>query len=266
MNDSKYILRARSTSDGIVFYSRTVQGLGLEAFYDENNNIQTRTIPTSLDEFNDFMESLYKMEKNKFSLTHIIVIDFIVLILGIIFAILLKNIGIWLSAMFFFGYSKTIFRIINLTCQIKSPKCKNYYIGKFHSAEHMICNAYETLNRIPSLEEAKNFSRFHKRCGSCSGLSYFFYIIATILWILFGFKLPTLLYFTVLLTILLLHIFDTKFKYLRWMQILVTNKPSDKELLLAIEGLKAYEEMEKIAKADFDSIMLVPPHELFRPF
>lgn len=39
-------------------------------------------------------------------------------------------------------------------------------IFRFHSAEHMVLNAFEKLQKVPSLEEAKKFSRFSSSCGT----------------------------------------------------------------------------------------------------
>lgn len=264
MKKSKHILTARSKSDGIVFYSKTVHGLGLEAFYDEDGKIQTRKIPTQLDEFSDFLGTICDTENEKFSEKHILIIDFIVLTLGITLGILLKNFGIFLAALYFFGNSKSFFNVVNLTYSMKFTKSKNYYTGKFHSAEHMVCNAYEKLKRIPNLEEVKRFSRFHKRCGSCSALSNFFFITSFTFCVLFLFELP--FYVFIISSILIIFIVDIKLRWLRFMQILVTNKPSEKELVLAIEGLEAFEKMEELAKEDLDLIILEPPHDLFRAF
>ena len=44
---------------------------------------------------------------------------------------------------------------------------------KFHSAEHMVVNAYNKLHRIPSLEETKMFSRFHNRCGTTNFFCFY---------------------------------------------------------------------------------------------
>lgn len=254
MKNSKYILAARSKCNGIVFYSRAFPGLGLEAFYDENNKIQTRKIFTKLDEYGEILENLCDMENEKFSKKHILIINFIIITLGISLCILLKNFGILLASLCFFANSKQFFDVVNFSYSRKFTKSKNYSTAKFHSAEHMVCNAYEKLKRVPTLEEIKRFSRFHKRCGSCFYLSNFFFIISFTLCVLFLFKLP--IYGIAMFSIILIFILDMKFRLLRFMQILVTNKPSEKELLLAIEGLKALEDMEDFANEDMDSIIL----------
>ena len=52
-----------------------------------------------------------------------------------------------------------IIGIIKLRIQNKKNLLKN------HGAEHMVYKAYRKLKRIPSVYEAKKFSRFYNKCG-----------------------------------------------------------------------------------------------------
>lgn len=46
---------------------------------------------------------------------------------------------------------------------LKSNRQK--YFFKFHAAEHMLLNAYEDLNAVPTIDELRNYSRFRNSYG-----------------------------------------------------------------------------------------------------
>ena len=113
---------------------------------------------------------------------------------------------------------------------------------KFHSAEHMIANAYKHLGRAPSMKELRNFSRFNNSCDTnqtvvdiilysimliCS-FSFFKPLEATIIIVTINFSLSIL----------------KKLGFLNFFQILNTRKPTDKELLIAIIGFRVWLENE----------------------
>lgn len=264
MSDSKYHLEARSKNDGIVFYSKTVRGLGLEAFYDEEEQIQFKTIYTEVDEFNDYLGMMYFSNSKKFTNKHIITLTGLMFILNIILTILFDNFGFFSSAIIFAMMSDKIFNFINTSYAIKSKKGKDYELGSFHAAEHMTCNAYEKLQRIPTLKETLSFSRFHKRCGSKSTISNFFFLITSILFFPLLFVTPQNL--IILLLLILLYILNQKFNVLRFLQILIINQATEKELFLAIKGLEEYEKMETIAKNDLSKLNITAPHDFKRIF
>lgn len=264
MSDSKYHLEARSKKDGIVFYSKTVYGLGLEAFYDDEEQIQFKTIYTELDEFNDYLGMMYFNNSKRFTNKHIITLTGLMFILSIILTSLFDNFGFFSSAIIFAMMSDKIFNFINTSYSIKSKKEKYYALGLFHAAEHMACNAYEKLQRIPTLKEAQSFSRFHQRCGSKSTITNFFFIITAILFFPLLFLTPQNL--IILLLLILLYILNQRFNVLRFLQILIINKATERELFLAIKGLEEYEKMETLAKDNVEQLIITAPHDFHRIF
>lgn len=264
MKDYNYMLEARSKKDGIVFYSKKCPMLGLEAFYDENEKIQTQIILTELDDFNTGFATLYSDNSKKITNTHLLIINAFVIILSFILGILFKNLGFFFSGFIFLIVSDRLLNFINTCYSVKSKNSSDYAIGKFHSAEHMVCNAYEKLRKIPTLDEIQKFSRFHKRCGSNDSISNFFFYIASI--ISYPFAFLELKYLLILFTIILIHVLNKKFNWLCFLQIMITNKATKKELLLAIKGLEGFEAMEDLIQEDLDKIILSPPHDLYNPF
>ena len=131
--------------------------------------------------------------------------------------------------------------------------CQSEDIAAFHSAEHMAINAYEKLQRVPTLEEIKNFSRFSRYCGS----RFIFSRICSFLMLCFSIAFLSmkynLLYLISIGIIIVFLIASTKYGLLNFLQIFVTNKPSDKELTVAIEGLKRFEIMEDFFESEKDS-------------
>ena len=161
----------------------------------------------------------------------------VLLILSAIGCLFTQNFGLILAAMYFSVYvSIDIFNIIKFSYVIK---CMEHSTAKFHASEHMMLNAYEKLQRVPTLEEAKKFSRFYKNCESAIPLVWcFIFSIQTVAFAsLFPYQIY--IYFGLLLLLPILWPFST------FLQILVTSKPSDKEIKLAIEGLRLFEIMEE---------------------
>lgn len=262
MNDLKYNLHARSKRNGIVFYSKTLDGLGLEAYYDENGEIKTSKILTSANDFDTFLEMLYC--ENKISDKLIFGLNILMFLIGLVLFLTLNNYGIFVSAITFTTFSDRIFNFINFSISIKSKNSEDYSLGKFHSAEHMACHAYEKLKRIPTLDEAKKYSRFHKRCGSKRTISNFFFMIALIFVFPFLFLSPK--YLVLLAIIAIIFYANNKFNILSFLQIMVTNKATEKELLLAIEGLKEFEIMEDLARENPDKIIFDNLHSFYKTF
>ena len=113
---------------------------------------------------------------------------------------------------------------------------------KFHSAEHMVANAYNKLNRIPSLEETKMFSRFHNCCGITS---LTFIIIRNLLLFLCTF-LPSKPYIIIgALSVSIISLLLKKLGVFNFMQFFSTLPPTDRELLVGIEALKTWLENEQ---------------------
>ncbi|MDO4282547.1 MAG: DUF1385 domain-containing protein [Clostridia bacterium] len=105
-----------------------------------------------------------------------------------------------------------------------------------HGAEHMMINAYNKLKRVPTIEEAKYFSRFALNCGD---RKYIINLICVIILIIFKFGIP---YFSLRMAIYNLKI--VKIISLP-IQLFSTNIPDDSNLMLAREALLKLDEIMK---------------------
>lgn len=112
---------------------------------------------------------------------------------------------------------------------------------KFHSAEHMAINAINDLQRVPTLEELKGYSRFSNNCGSNQVLCVFvFLVVILICTYLFNMVQSIVVLW---LTVDILAIFR-RLGWLNFCQYFSTKEPTERELNLAIEGLKFWYECE----------------------
>lgn len=116
---------------------------------------------------------------------------------------------------------------------------------RFHGAEHMAINCYEDLGRIPTLEEIKRYSRFSDYCGSNLFTVSFIYLLANFLCTFFNSILISGM--SLLIFVPLLDLFKIS-GILNYFQIFFTNKPTDKELKIAIQGLIKWEKVYRHRK------------------
>ncbi len=235
MNEQKELSLARSYVNGITFYSPKYLMFGVRTLLDENENFESKTI------FFKFEDLFEVSQTPKKTFLWIILSDILVIALSIILSIFTNNFGFLSAAILyaiwarpeFYRFIKFVFR-----CKFKEPS-----LARFHAAEHMAVNAYNQLQRIPTLDELRKASRFSKHCQSQRSLLSFFILsllqIAAIL-----FYNTSFLYLIAALIILFFEIIVSKKQLLSFLQIFVVSKPTDKELELAIEGLKQLEIVE----------------------
>lgn len=236
----KTINNARSDKNGIIFYSSTQQLLGVKTYIDEAGQIHSIFIPVQL---YDIFDEQFSSDKAEFiNSLAIIAFDFALIAFCMFY---LKSIKLTTVAMLFSAnVSKYFFFMIKRCWALKLGNKKS--IARFHSAEHMAINAYQTLQHIPNLEEIKMFSRFSTGCGSRIILNEFVIFIMVSVSYLFAPETNVILF---LLTIILTYIFSlycSKKGLFTFMQILLTSKPTDAELLVAIKGLEEFEKMERL--------------------
>ena len=235
----KEVYRARSKTNGIFFYSNIFPRIGTETIRDEDGKITSRTIFDTVRY--DFFENYAEPKRKRFfSKKKIWAINVILLFIAILF----REISYTFSTIFFvFLVSENFWELIEFILQVKKGSKVNE--GKMHSAEHKVINAYKKLQRIPTIEEVRNASRFSKDCGSRIEFRKAWGGAIITLFIIVAPKMGlTKILITILLGIFLWTIcsFCGIFKYL---QIFVTNNPSDMELEVAVEAIKEYDKLEK---------------------
>lgn len=254
MTNKKQILHARSKEDGIVFYSQKIPILCYEGYLDEEGNVQTRIQPTLVSEFEDYCGTLSKnkVRNRKFYQ----MMKLAVWILATISVFLTNNFSIAIGLMYFsILFMRDLIELLDFIFRLKKGDLQS--TGRFHSAEHMTISAYEKLQRIPTLEEIKASTRYKKSCGSRIIISKVFFGLAFSVIVCTCAYISVPMYFLLAGVLLLLGIIEKKTRFLRWLQFLVTNTPTDKELELALETIKFYDEMEEtVPDEDMPSIVV----------
>ena len=241
MEEKRYINEARSKKNGIVFYSNKFPLIGSKTFRDDSGKIQSIIIPTQLDGFIDYLGTLNGKGK-VFNKWKVIIFDVILVSICLLF----KKIWFVTAAVYFSIFASfDFFRLAKISYKMKSKKGSERSTAKYHAAEHMAINAYEKLQRIPTLDEVKTFSRFSENCGSQKIFGKIIYNTLISFALAFVASWNVCVYLVLVIAIAVLAEFVKHKGYLRFLQVLITNVPSDSELEVAIEGIKNFEEMEK---------------------
>lgn len=129
---------------------------------------------------------------------------------------------------------------------IRRKREKEFF--KYHAAEHMACNAYKALQRVPTINEIREYSRFDWSCGTNTTTEIIIIFplmsLAEKIYYFYNWSPIALVIMTGVITISYLVL--DRYGYLNFLQYFTTEKPDEIELLVAIEGLKMWEEKEKI--------------------
>lgn len=242
MDSKKTILEARSKRNGIVFYSNKNPFICYEVYINEKGEIQKEQIPRGLSEIKDkdLSEAIYS-EKMKVTEKRI---KIAMAILGIISIFLTKRINIAFGLMYFAIIAlKDLLYFSDSAYQLKCGRMQD--LARFHSAEHMVSNAYAKAQRVPTMEEIKKSSRFDRYCSSRIYINkILMFGMLCIVICLSGF-VPIHIYFMLVAAILIFTVIQQKYNIFRFLQVFCTKKPTDKELKVAQEGIKFFEEMEE---------------------
>lgn len=234
----KRVESARSQSDGIIFYSNQVPMLGVRSYVTDDGRYVAGPTITIMEDIFGFLDGeglmKYVLEKKV-----VILLNLLLLVL-----ILLTH-DFWLifGAVYFIVFaSKHMYQLIAFVLAIKIGEARS--VGRFHSAEHMAVNAYNTLKRIPSFDEICACSRFTLDCGSRILIRRsLIYTIISLEIMTFG-RMNGYVYLAIIIvTSIVIALFD-KFKWYKFFQVLVTNKPSKVELMVAYKGIVAFDRME----------------------
>lgn len=258
------IREARSRKDGIVFYSSGIPLIMVKSTVNEKGEIRTRVIDQITEREEDLKEQEGNKRKNmliKAYLTDLIILTIM---------ILLKVDTRLFTGMVTFSIVGTHY-LCPVLYNIYNIKYKYKSLGRFHSAEHMVINAYNKLDRIPSLQELKKSSRFSNNCGSNKTNS----IIIMFAFISFAgpflIKMGVIKYLIIMMLIPIIIAVLSSVGAINIFQVFVTNKPTDIELRVALEGLEKYEDLESQIKdisriEDFMEIMIkiFENHEIAR--
>lgn len=224
---------ARSMDNGIEFFSVRHEGYMASSKIDELGNIKTEWTTTKKDEWT----TTKKDEKNKVDIR--VPVYAVILTIPLCFCLIIGE-HMLAFRLFFIQYA-----FIKLTHFFKTRvicRKKRKDISRFHSAEHMVVNAYEKLNRVPTLKEIRNYSKFHNHCGTNETTEQVLKCILIVLCSFFSDSLDMLggiCAVNFIVPILL------ECGFLNFLQRYTTMEPTDKELLVAIAGMNVWVENEK---------------------
>lgn len=251
---------ASSMDNGIIYYSKRHKGYRCVATIDEEGKITTKWVTrkeywkskSKKEIFNMVLEFLrYQLRLAPFIVLFYFILDWS-----------FKYRPYLMTRITFSGYIFfTIMSLFTRTLEswIKENNNEQTWL-RFHSAEHMSINAYQKLNRPPTIDEVKSFSRYSKDCGTN--------VVTYYLLLFIGGFLCTFIPYThwklviVILIILSISIFVLiKLNLLNFMQAFTTALPTDTELEVAIAGLNFWFENEKQDKKKTKLYIIL--HKLF---
>lgn len=244
-------ISAESINTGIIFYSKKHMGYIAIATIDNHDEIKTEW--TTMKEY-IYNEKTTNTKKLFWLVFYSLIIVFYVLLDQI------TNRDFMLGIRFFLvGCSCIVIGGFIVKTKIERKEEERSY--KFHSAEHMVLNAYRELKRVPSLDEIRQFSRFSNSCGTNSitliVLDFLLMFICTFIsnasFMLFG-----IVFVNILLIVML------KNGFLNFLQIFTTIPPTDVELIVAIKGMSVLIANEnKKRESSYLSKLLNMIHMLF---
>ena len=148
---------------------------------------------------------------------------------------------------------KNLLELIKATYKLKT---KNKMQAKYNGAVNMVLNAYDELERIPTVEETKNFSIFDEKADVivpltkiCSNVPFIIVILAIpyIFEILEKYDINSLWCFIVVpIEILTCELIRRKGRRIvKYLQILLISKPEDEQINDVISGLRRIEDITK---------------------
>lgn len=237
------ITHAHSMNSGILFYSKRHKDYVTIATTDEYGNITTEW--TTLKKYKKNKSKEEKIiETKKMFILYILVLPFVIILFTLTEWLTNQN-PIWGTRALQLGLSLLFLFSFIITSSYERKEERNAY--KFHSAEHMVLNAYRKLKRVPSIEEIYQFSQFSNSCGTnTTTLLVIFFALSFICSFISNssYRLLVLILADLLVLILLQR------GFLNFLQKFTTIKPTDKELAVAIAGMNAWLENEKKEKKE----------------
>ena len=232
---------ARSNQNGIDFCSNVLEGSELKAYFNDNDEFVAEKRLAGPTFFLKGIPIGISSEVRKRNKKAGLAIGIALLVLSTFtleFAIILSA--------FYFGFLgvKEVLNFISLVKLYRTPNEKGRTIAKFLAAKQKALNAYAKKdNSIPNTEEVKKASPFSKDCELQSTIRSVVHVVL-FTGVLCLSALDTWLYLGVAIAYLILYALETKFSFLRFLQCIFMQKPTDKEIALAIEGLRELEIME----------------------
>ena len=252
MKNKIRVPKASSLRNGIVFMSGVTNQLQVKSYFDSRRN----SIETIIRWHDDFkwnrgidrdlkgQDIISKKEEKLVETTG----WFINLLLIIYTIFVARDIRYIVASVYYsFTASKYLYVSIYQSFKMKVLNNDGKKLARYHSAEHMILNAYHKLGKVPSLDEIKTFSRFSQYCGSRALMSKIIAYIPNSLAIAFCDEIHFITFISILIISYIISRKLLEKDFIKIEQILFTEPPTDLELEVAIKGLETLvKEEEKI--------------------
>lgn len=230
-------ISAISKEDGMIFYSSFVE---VETTTSEDRTVKVEVRPRHpLEMFfgmvsTKLADSINIREVKTFEVNLVTCVLLLLSILG-------KNPGAVVAVILLrFTMLRNLLNVVCMSFQMKLGKSKS--LGRYHAAEHMAVNAYNDLGRAPTLEEVRTYSRFDENCGSMREFRKIISVLPQIVVLCFCTRIYGIAYIICVIVASAIAVWGMDAKVKKYLQILITNKPTDIELKNAVEGIKKLEE------------------------
>lgn len=235
------IAHAHSMNNGICFYSKRHKNYIAIATTNEQGIIATEW--TTIKKYKKYKSKQdKKAEMKRFVKFILIVFPFIDILLRLSMKLSTINLIYGIRTLLL-GYSLIFLVTFIIYTRIERKQKKDLY--KFHSAEHMVLNAYSKLKRVPTIKEIYQYSQFNNACGTNATTQV---VISCILMFACSF-IPNILYQLIaMLLVNIIVLILLKCGCLNFLQKFTTITPTNTELLVAIEGMNVWLENEKKEK------------------
>ncbi len=244
MEKLKIIHHMQATENGVIYYYPCATK-ACTATLENDGTIGMMFIPL----FKQIIPNTFIQEEaieEKFSYIKTLLFDCILIFIAIFW----HNENLFLATtMFSLFISLRLFKLLHVIYEMKISK-RLYQTSKFVAASHMATNAYRKLQRIPTLAEAKKCSKFSTDSKIGMTFARIFSHIAIMIFMLIFEEISPFGLFLMAIIIPVLSTLLATLGIFNFLQTFVTSKPSDKELEVAITGIRLYEKFED-AKVTF---------------
>lgn len=244
--------------NSVTFRIPSLDMIGVRGTLNDDSSFIIEVSKLSFEEVNGFFEVLKEKTNNRNRKIYIILIYAILLCMSAILSIKLPSrafpiVFAWVIVDIIgkFEFAKLIIMMIEsyINPDIKAMK-------SLHAATHMVYNAYNVLNRVPTLEEAKQFSKYTKECSCVRGYGSFFTVgltglIASLVPTVSGVLLNsifTVIYFVIIILALFVSKKVVQKGWHKYICFFTLRNPKDQELEFVIKVLEEVEKIEENPK------------------
>ena len=237
MREYLEINKAMSMNDGVIFYSKRHEGHCIIATINEQGNIKTKLTTNEIAD-KEYDENIQK--NFNFVSKVLFLIGGVMAIIAFLIctAIIMQNLILGIKALF---TAMVIIVIVSIIIIVVFGNGGGN-VSKVHAAEHKVLNAYRDLGRVPTLDEVNSYSRFSKYCGTVIAVRWLMYSVGLLL----CFTIINIIWLPVVAIVIdIIFWILQNVGLIKYFQVFTTKEPTDRELMLVIEGMKAWVKKEQ---------------------